>query len=89
MDMTDEEIIQKFQLMDNRRNQQKREVCRKCFQKKIRGSIFGIEFYYKGGKKWDPSIPQIGKAAEKGCEGCPWYDIELWRKKLNAKLKRK
>ena len=32
MDMTDDEIIQKFQLLDNQRNQQKREICRKCFQ---------------------------------------------------------
>jgi len=89
MDMTDEEIIQKFQLMDNRRNQQKREVCRQCFQTKIRGTIYGIKFYYKGGEQWDSSIPEVGKAAEKGCEGCPWYDIDLWRKKLNEKLKRK
>lgn len=37
----------------------------------------------KGTSKWDSNIPTIGKEAEAGCEGCPWYDIELWRKKLN------
>ena len=89
MDMTDEEIIQKFQLMDNRRNQQKREVCRQCFQTKVRGTIYGIKYFYKGGEKWDPSIPEKGKAAEKGCEGCPWYDIEKWRVMLNKELKKK
>lgn len=30
--MADEEIRQKFQLLTNQRNQQKREVCRTCFQ---------------------------------------------------------
>lgn len=87
MTMTDEEIINKFQLLDNQRNQQKREVCRKCFQDNIRGTIYGIKYFYKGNEKWDSNIPKVGKEAEKGCEGCPWYDIETWRKKLNEKLK--
>lgn len=86
MEMTDEEIIQKFQLLDNQRNQQKREVCRRCFQEGIRGTIYGIEFYYTGNEKWNPDIPKVGKAAEKGCLGCPWYDIELWRKELTKRL---
>ena len=51
-----------------------------------RGSIFGIPYFYEGGLKWDPSIPQKGKAAEKGCVGCPWYDIETWRQKLIKEL---
>lgn len=83
MDMTDEEIIRKFQLLDNQRNQQKREICRRCFQEGKRGSIYGINFYYKGTDRWDNNIPTIGKEAEAGCEGYPWYDIEMWRKKLN------
>lgn len=86
MEMTDDEIIKKFQLLDNQRNQQKREICRKCFQDGIRGTIYGINYYYKGTERWDPNIPTIGKEAEKGCEGCPWYDIELWRNKLNEEL---
>lgn len=87
--MTDEEIIKKFQLLDNQRNQQKREVCRKCFQSGIRGSIYGIDFFYYGDKRWDKKIPKVGKAAEKGCYGCPWYDIEAWRKALNDKIAEK
>ena len=86
MEMTDAEIIQKFQLLDNQRNQQKREICRRCFQEGIRGTIYGIHYFYEGGEKWDPSIPKVGKEAEKGCIGCPWYDIELWRKMLNKEL---
>lgn len=45
IDMSDEEIIAKFQLLDNQRNQQKREVCRQCFQTGKRGIIFGINYY--------------------------------------------
>lgn len=89
MEMSDAQIIEKFQLLDNQRNQQKREICRKCFQEGIRGAIYGINYYYKGTEKWDESIPIKGKAAEKGCIGCPWYDIERWRTMLNKKLKEK
>lgn len=86
MEMTDAEIIQKFQLLDNQRNQQKREVCRKCFQEGVRGAIYGIKYFYEGDEHWNPNIPTVGKDAEKGCIGCPWYDIELWRKMLNQEL---
>ena len=86
MNMTDEEIIDKFQLLDNQRNQQKREVCRKCFQTGERGRIYGIHFYYQGDSKWDTTIPSVGKASEAGCVGCPWYDIASWREKLNERI---
>lgn len=86
MEMTDAEIVQKFQLLDNQRNQQKREICRRCFQEGKRGTIYGIKYFYEGNENWDPSIPKVGKAAEKGCIGCPWYDIEFWRKMLNQAL---
>ncbi len=84
--MSDEEIRAKFQLLTNQRNQQKREVCRTCFQTGKRGSIYGIQFYYRGGENWDTSIPQRGKDAENGCIGCPWYDIAEWKKQLIARL---
>ncbi len=81
-DMTDEEIQQKFQLLTNQRNQQKREICRKCYQTGKRGIVFGIPFYYSGDENWDETIPKTGKDAEKGCVGCPWYDIKRWREEL-------
>ena len=84
--MTDEEIKSKFQLLTNQRNQQKREVCRKCYQTGERGTIFGIDYFYKGTDKWDDSIPRKGKKAEEGCIGCPWYDIQTWRTELNKKI---
>lgn len=84
--MTDEEIRSKFQLLTNQRNQQKREVCRTCFQTGKRGVIYGIPFYYKGDEHWDNAIPPKGKEAEKGCMGCPWYDIAEWKKQLLKRL---
>ncbi|MEB3502610.1 hypothetical protein ROV62_01415 [Pasteurella multocida] len=86
-DMTDEEIKQKFQLLSNQRNQQKREICRTCFQTGKRGTIFGIPFWYQGNENWDNNIPKKGKLAEKGCLGCAWYDIQKWRSELLKKLK--
>lgn len=85
--MTDDEIRQKFQLLSNQRNQQKREVCRACFQTGKRGTIFGIPFFYKGSEDWDKDIPKKGKKAERGCIGCAWYDIEKWRNELIEKIK--
>ncbi|WP_322169455.1 restriction endonuclease [Acutalibacter caecimuris] len=84
--MSDEEIRAKFQLLTNQRNQQKREVCRTCFQTGKRGCIYGIPFYYEGDENWDVSIPPKGKDAEKGCIGCPWYDIAEWKRRLLEKL---
>lgn len=86
MDMTDAEVIEKFQLLDNQRNQQKREVCRKCFQDGKRGILYGIPFFYNGTIDWPQDVPVVGKAAEKGCIGCAWYDIERWRNELIKKL---
>jgi hypothetical protein len=81
--MSEKEIQAKFQLLDNQRNQQKREVCRNCFQSGKRGVIFGIKYYYEGNENWNKDIPKIGKDAEKGCIGCGWYDISAWRNSLN------
>lgn len=81
--MTPEEIRQKFQLLDNQRNQQKREVCRKCFQTNKRGKLYGLSYFYVGNEEWPQNIPKIGKDAEYGCMGCGWYDIQAWRENLN------
>lgn len=85
-DMDEKTIRKKFQLLDNQRNLQKREICRTCFQTGKRGKIFGINYYYEGTEDWPKEAPKTGKAAEKGCIGCPWYDIQEWRNSLNKKL---
>ena len=85
-DLTEEEMKRDFQLLTNQRNQQKREVCRSCYQTGTRGIVYGIPFYYHGDKNWDASYPTKGKKAEKGCVGCGWYDLERWRKDLIQKI---
>ena len=82
-EMSVAEIKQKFQLIDNQRNQQKREVCRRCFQFGRRGTLYGLNYFYHGDSNWPPKIPKVGKEAEKGCFGCGWYDIFAWRASLN------
>lgn len=84
--LTNEEIQRDFQLLSNQRNQQKREVCRRCFQEKQRGFPFGIKFYYHGTEDWPEGIPARGKDAEQGCLGCGWYDMERWRQTLNQAI---
>lgn len=84
--LSESEIQKDFQLINNQRNQQKREVCRACFQTGIRGYPFGIEFYYKGSAEWPKNVPMRGKEAEKGCVGCGWYDLEKWRSELKRRL---
>lgn len=85
--INDQEVKSDFQLLTNQRNQQKREVCRKCFQTGERGIIYGIPFFYHGSATWDSTIPTTGKKAEQGCIGCGWYDINKWRTELIKKLK--
>lgn len=80
--LNDEQIRADFQLLNNQRNQQKREVCRNCFQTKERGYPFGIKYYYCGEGNWPIGVPSVGKKAEKGCEGCGWYDFGKWRNSL-------
>ena len=85
-DMSEEQIKAKFQLLSNQRNQQKREVCRNCFQTGQRGTLFGISYFYEGDASWSSAIPLKGKAAEQGCCGCGWYDMKKWRESLNRHL---
>lgn len=85
-DMRPNKIRAKFQLLNNQRNQQKREACRACFQTSKRGYPFGIKYYYKGGEGWPADLPAKGRKAEQGCIGCGWYDLDAWRASLNARV---
>jgi len=87
-EMTEGQIKEKFQLIDNQRNQQKREACRKCFQTGKRGKLYGLNFFYEGDENWSEEIPRVGKDAEKGCYGCGWYDIQKWRDSLNEFIRK-
>ena len=85
-DMDGEDIKKKFQLLNNQRNEQKREVCRNCYQTGKRGKLFGISYYYQGDENWPSGIPTNGDRAEQGCVGCGWYDIQRWRDALIKKI---
>lgn len=77
----------KFQLVPERVNQAKREVCRKCFQSGLRGKFNGIDFFYHGDERWPVGVPKTGVAAKVGCYGCFWFDMAAWRDALNKMIR--
>ena len=83
------EIKEKFQLLNAQTNMQKKRWCSECMRTGKRGYPFGIKYYYSGLEDWDSSIPQKGKASEKGCVGCGWYDMLKWREELNKLINNK
>lgn len=83
-DMSDEAIMEKFQLLTNQHNEEKREACRKCRLTGKRPYPFGVKFYGKGSEQWEGT--EIGIKAEEGCKGCCWYDFASWRQAVNKKL---
>ena len=78
-DMVEKEIRNKFQLLTNL---QKERYCNRCVQTQIRGDFFGIKWYSSGNEKWEGSSP----SDEKGCIGCCWYDLEVWKNNFNKTL---
>lgn len=85
--MTNDDIQEKFQLLkkdfSGNHNLLKSRACERCIATGKRGYPIGIKFYYKGDENWDNEYPISGPDAEKGCVGCGWYDINMWRKALN------
>lgn len=85
IEMTDEEIEEKFQLLTNQTNLQKDRYCERCFNEGTRGDFFGIKWYPVGDEKWRGS----NKSDENGCVGCPWFDLRSWKKQFNEFLKKR
>jgi len=85
-DMPEEQIHSKFQLLTRAHNLWKSRYCEHCKQTGERGTFIGINYFYKGGERWDQSIPDDD---ERGCIGCFWYAPETWRNSLNSELKNK
>ena len=86
--MTDDDIRANFQLLKKSNgsashNQLKSRACERCFRNGARGEPLGISFFYQGGSRWESE----DKQDPKGCEGCGWYDFDLWRMKLNERLR--
>ena len=87
--MDDAAIRANFQLLKKSNgsvshNQLKSRACERCYRTGVRGRPFGIDFFYSGSDKWAPT----DKQDPKGCEGCGWYDFDLWRERLNKKLRK-
>lgn len=81
--MSYDEIKNKFQLLSNQSNTLKSRYCDNCVETGKRGTFMGISWFYQGNENWVGNI----KDEENGCKGCPWYDLELWKSKLQDKLK--
>jgi len=77
--MTDEQIKEKFQLLTNQSNLLKERICQNCIKTNQRGKFLGISWYYQGDSRWSG----VDQFDEKGCHGCPWYDLEEWKNQLN------
>ena len=80
INMTEEELHRKFQLLTRQHNLWKSRYCEHCKETGERGTFIGINYFAKGESKWDPKIPSD---SERGCLGCFWYDPDEWRLKLN------
>lgn len=81
--MSDAQIKSKFQLLNNQTNLLKSRECDRCVSEGIRGQFMGIRWYYSGNGNW-----RGAKDDEKGCIGCPWYDVSRWKEQLSIALKK-
>ncbi len=79
-DLTDEQLKEKFILLNRNNNLLKSRYCENCVQTGKRGSFPGIKFWYCGNELWDSKYL---KSDEFGCKGCFWYDPYKWRNELN------
>ncbi|MBL0717922.1 MAG: hypothetical protein JJV93_01490 [Alphaproteobacteria bacterium] len=82
---TDDQLKEKFMLLNRSNNLLKSRNCEKCFKTEDRGNFPGIEYWYKGNKQWEGK----DKNDINGCEGCFWYDPYKWRKELKKIIGKK
>jgi len=81
--MPEAEIKEKFQLLNNQTNLLKSRECDRCVAEGIRGQFMGIRWYFNGGPNW-----LFDKDDARGCIGCPWHDVSLWKDQLRDVLKK-
>ena len=75
--LSDEAIIEHFQLLTREHNLLKDRACGSCKKEKIRPAFFGIKFWYEGNDEYLES-----------CTGCGWHDGIEWREKINEEIKK-
>lgn len=86
VNMSDEEIKKKFQLLTRQNNLWKSRYCEHCKKTGLRGTFIGIDFFAVGEEKWDS---KIASDDERGCYGCFWFDPDMWRDALNSFIEEK
>lgn len=83
-------LERKFQVLKKdaagNHNKLKTEACKRCLGTGKRGTPLGIKFFYAGGENWPINVPKTGPDAERGCYGCGWFDVLVWRARLNAAI---
>lgn len=79
-EMSDSEIVAKFQLLTRQNNLWKSRYCERCKESGVRGTFIGINYFYEGGPTWPSNIAEDD---ERGCHGCFWYNPDKWRQSLN------
>ena len=67
LDMSEEELHAKFQLLTRQHNLWKSRYCENCQKTGERGTFIGINFFSDGGPLWDK---KIAPNDERGCHGC-------------------
>ena len=83
--LSDQELKEKFILLNRSNNLLKSRQCEQCCKTGLRGCFPGIKFWYQGTEKWE------GKTENDpdGCIGCFWHNPYKWREELNKILKKK
>lgn len=84
IEMTEEELHKKFQILTRQNNLWKSRYCEHCEKTGERGTFIGIDFFAEGSPGWDQ---KFSRDDERGCYGCFWYDPSKWRKALNDFIK--
>lgn len=77
--MPENEIREKFILLNRSNNLLKSRHCENCVKTGKRGHFPGIYFWHQGDENWQGE----NQYDKKGCIGCFWYDPYAWREALN------
>ena len=85
LDMSDADILAKFQLLTRENNLLKSRRCEHCAKTGQRGTFIGINYFYEGGPQWPEDLSPDD---ERGCVGCFWYDPDKWRNSLNQTIRK-
>ncbi|HHX68112.1 MAG TPA: hypothetical protein GX708_08700 [Gallicola sp.] len=80
INMSEDEIQEKFMLLTRENNLLKSRQCEKCAESNIRPGGYGINFWYEGNEEWTEDLK---------CKGCFWYDPQAWRDAVANILKEK